>query len=137
MKVGIFGASGRVGKLLVENIIKDDSLNLSSVYVRRKMDFDVKGQTLVTNDMEVFLKESEIVIDFTLPQATESLLTIALEKEPKPLVIGTTGLSSHQQNLLKLASQKMPILYATNMSVGVALLNKLVYTASKILNILI
>ena len=134
MKVGIFGASGRVGKLLVENIIKDDSLNLSSVYVRRKMDFDVKGQTLVTNDMEVFLKESEIVIDFTLPQATESLLTIALEKEPKPLVIGTTGLSSHQQNLLKLASQKMPILYATNMSVGVALLNKLVYTASKILN---
>jgi len=134
MKVGVFGASGRVGRLLVENIIKDDALELSSVYVRRKMDFDVKSQTLVTNDMETFLKECEIVIDFTLPQATETLLTVSLEKNPKPLVIGTTGLSSHQQNLLKLASQKMPILYATNMSVGVALLNKLVYTASKILD---
>jgi 4-hydroxy-tetrahydrodipicolinate reductase len=134
MKVGVFGASGRVGKLLVENIIKDNMLELSSVYVRREMDFDVKSQTLVTNDMETFLKECEIVIDFTLPQATETLLTVSLEKNPKPLVIGTTGLSSHQQNLLKLASQKMPILYATNMSVGVALLNKLVYTASKILD---
>ena len=134
MKVGVFGASGRVGRLLVENIIKDDALELSSVYVRRKMDFDVKSQTLVTNDMETFLKECEIVIDFTLPQATETLLTVSLEKNPKPLVIGITGLSSHQQNLLKLASQKMPILYATNMSVGVALLNKLVYTASKILD---
>jgi 4-hydroxy-tetrahydrodipicolinate reductase len=134
MKVGVFGASGRVGRLLVENIIKDDALELSSVYVRRKMDFDVKSQTLVTNDMETFLKECEIVIDFTLPQATETLLTVSLEKNPKPLVIGTTGLSSHQQNLLRLASQKMPILYATNMSVGVALLNKLVYTASKILD---
>jgi len=49
---------------------------------------------------------------------------------PKPLVIGTTGLNAHQLNLLKQASENMPILYATNMSLGVALLNKLVHQAA-------
>ncbi|MCW8954563.1 MAG: 4-hydroxy-tetrahydrodipicolinate reductase, partial [Sulfurimonas sp.] len=53
---------------------------------------------------------------------------------PKPLVVGTTGLSPHQLNLLKQASENMPVLYATNMSLGVALLNKLVHQASAALD---
>lgn len=54
-------------------------------------------------------------------------------EHPTPIVIGTTGLDAHQMNLLKMASESMPILYATNMSLGVALLNKLVHTAAKTL----
>lgn len=131
IKTGIFGAGGRVGRLLIENIKADKELLLSSVYVRSEMDFSVPAETLVTNEMETFLHANELIIDFTLPEATEELLKTAIEKCPKPLVIGTTGLDSHQQNLLKEASVKMPVLYATNMSVGVALLNKLVFMASK------
>jgi len=134
IKIGVFGATGRVGRLLIENIQKNDDMLLSTVFVRNKLDFTVPPETMVTNEMEVFLEASDLVIDFTSPEATEELLKTAISKEPKPIVIGTTGLDSHQQNLLKEAGERMPILYATNMSVGVALLNKLVYLSSKILS---
>jgi len=133
IKVGVFGAGGRVGQLLIQNIKNDEELELASLCDKKILELDVAKEVLVTNDAETFLNSCELAIDFTTPEATESLLNTAIEKEPKALVIGTTGLSSHQQNLLKVASEKMPILYATNMSVGVALLNKLVYLASKTL----
>jgi len=134
IKTGIFGAGGRVGRLLVDNIKNDEALELSTIYVRNTIDFPVPEETLVTNEMETLLNSSELIIDFTLPEATEELLKTAIETKPTPIVIGTTGLDSHQQNLMKEASKLMPILYATNMSVGVALLNKLVYLASKSLS---
>ena len=129
IKVGVFGASGRVGKLLLENLKETQSMSLSSVYVRNSLDFSIDPSVLVTSDMEAFLSACDIVIDFSLPEASELLLEQAI-KTPKPLVIGTTGLSPHQLHLLKQASDIMPILYATNMSLGIALLNKLVYQAS-------
>jgi 4-hydroxy-tetrahydrodipicolinate reductase len=129
VKVGVFGANGRVGKLILEDLKTTDDISLSSVYVRNSLDFNVDPSVLVSSDINAFLNACDIVIDFSLPEACEALLEAAL-KNPKPLVIGTTGLSPHQANLLTQASEKMPILYATNMSLGVALLNKLVYQAS-------
>ena len=129
IKVGVFGASGRVGKLLLENLKDAEGMSLSSVYVRNSLDFTIDPSVLVTSEMKAFLSACDIVIDFSLPEACEILLEQAI-KTPKPLVIGTTGLSQHQLNLLKQASEIMPVLYATNMSLGVALLNKLVYQAS-------
>ncbi|MBN2817005.1 MAG: 4-hydroxy-tetrahydrodipicolinate reductase [Campylobacterales bacterium] len=129
IKVGVFGASGRVGKLLLENLKDIPDMSLSSVYVRNSLDFAIDPSVLVTSDMHSFLNASDIVVDFSLPDACEELLEAAL-KAPKPLVIGTTGLNTHQLNLMKNASEIMPILYATNMSLGVALLNKLVKQAS-------
>lgn len=132
-KVGVFGANGRVGKLILEDLKNTDDISLSSVYVRSSLDFDVDPSVLVSSNIDSFLNACDIIIDFSLPEACESLLEAAL-KNPKPLVIGTTGLSPHQANLLKEASEKMPVLYATNMSLGVALLNKLVYQASAALD---
>ncbi len=129
IKVGVFGASGRVGRLLIEDLKQEDNISLSTVYVRENLDFSIDPSVLVTNDMHTFLNACDIVVDFSLPQACQVLLEEAV-KTPKPLVIGTTGLDSHQMNLLKDASEMMPILYATNMSLGVALLSKLVHLAS-------
>ncbi len=129
IKVGVFGASGRVGKLLLEDLKLTADISVSSVYVRNSLDFSIDPSILVTADMKSFLNAADIIIDFSLPEACETLLEEAI-KTPKPLVIGTTGLNPHQLNLLKQASELMPILYATNMSLGVALLNKLVYQAS-------
>ncbi len=129
IKVGVFGASGRVGKLLLEDLKDTPNMSVSSVYVRNELDFSIDPSILVTADMKSFLNASDVIIDFSLPEACETLLEATI-KTPKPLVIGTTGLSTHQLNLLKDASEIMPILYATNMSLGVALLNKLVYQAS-------
>ena len=133
IKVGVFGANGRVGKLLLENLKETSDMSVSSVYVRRELNFSVDPSVLITTDMKAFLNACDVVIDFSLPDACEMLLEEAM-KTPKPLVIGTTGLNTHQLNLLKSASEKMPILYATNMSLGVALLNKLVEQAASALN---
>ena len=133
IKIGVFGASGRVGKLLLENIKETNEMSVSSVFVRNSLDFSIDPSILVTSDMKSFLNASDVIIDFSLPDACESLLEQSM-KTPKPLVIGTTGLSAHQLNLLKQASEMMPILYATNMSLGVALLNKLVYQAASVLD---
>ncbi len=132
VKVGVFGANGRVGKLLLDDLKTTEGISLSTVYVRNSLDFSIDPSVLVTTDIKSFLHACDIVIDFSLPEATETMLEAALEI-PKPLVIGTTGLNAHQLNLLKQASENMPILYATNMSLGVALLNKLVYQAASAL----
>ncbi|MFT7002805.1 MAG: 4-hydroxy-tetrahydrodipicolinate reductase [Sulfurimonas sp.] len=129
IKVGVFGANGRVGQLIINDLKVTEDISLSSVFVRNKLNFSIDPSILVSTDLKTFLNACDIVIDFSLPEACEALLEAAI-KTPKPLVIGTTGLSVHQLNLLKQASENMPVLYATNMSLGVALLNKLVYQAS-------
>lgn len=132
VKIGIFGGTGRVGRMLIEQVKLQEDMELATVYVVDKINFSVGENVLVTNSLQEFLKNCELIIDFTVPKGTESLLEACLET-PKALVIGTTGLEAHQQNLLKQAGEKMPILYATNMSLGVAMLNKLVYEVSKTL----
>ncbi|MBU0631517.1 4-hydroxy-tetrahydrodipicolinate reductase [bacterium] len=132
IKVGVFGASGRVGRLLLDDLKLEENMSLATVYVRESLDFSIDPSILVTNNLHTFLHACDIVIDFSLPEACQGLLEEAI-KAPRPLVIGTTGLDSHQMNLLKDASELMPILYATNMSLGVALLSKLVYLASQTL----
>ncbi|MDR2151695.1 MAG: 4-hydroxy-tetrahydrodipicolinate reductase [Helicobacteraceae bacterium] len=132
-RFGIYGANGRMGRLLSTCLSQHAEHTLSSVFVRKELDFALPPQTLVTNDLRAFLNEAEVAVDFTSPSGTEALLEAALNGKSPPLVVGATGLDSHQQNLLKQAAEKTPILYATNMSLGIALLDNLVYTAAKAL----
>jgi len=132
IKVGVYGGTGRVGKLLLEDLKSEDALELSAVYVRNELNFAINPSALVTNDLDTFLNACDVVVDFSLPEATQALLEKTLQR-PKPLVIATTGLDVHQFNLMKEASELMPILYATNMSLGVAILSRLVEQASKVL----
>ncbi|PZT48947.1 4-hydroxy-tetrahydrodipicolinate reductase [Helicobacter valdiviensis] len=124
VKIGVFGAGGRVGKLVVDLARESKEIKLESVYVRRELDFSIDPGVLITSDLKVFLQSCDAVVDFTTPQGTENLLEVAMQGYPKPIVIGTTGLETHHENLIKEASKKMPILYASNMSLGVAVLNK-------------
>jgi 4-hydroxy-tetrahydrodipicolinate reductase len=129
MKYGIVGATGRVGQILV-NIIKNSDDKLSAVMFEGMQTIEFESQTIITNDAKTLLENCEVVIDFSAPIATQNLLEAAIEN-PKPLVIATTGLNDHQKNLMIEASKKAPILYATNMSLGVAILNKLVALVSE------
>ncbi len=128
MRYGIVGATGRVGQLLV-NIIKNSDDTLGAVMFEGKQTIEFDKDTIITNDAKTLLENCEVVIDFSAPIATQKLLEAALEI-PKPLVIATTGLNDHQQNLMIEVSKKAPVLYATNMSLGVAILNKLVEMVS-------
>jgi 4-hydroxy-tetrahydrodipicolinate reductase len=134
VKVGIVGSTGRVGSLLIDDLANDEQARVAAVHVFDKLKKQVPEDTIVTNDMRVLLDSSDVIIDFSAPSATEALLTEVIENgNGKPLVIATTGFNNHQQNLLFEASKIVPILYATNMSLGVAVLNKLVALASKTL----
>ena len=134
LKIGILGSTGRVGSLLIDDLENDQEATIGSVHVFDELKKNLPQGSVVTNDMEILLENCDVVIDFSSPVATEELLgTVVTKKISKPLVIATTGLNQHQKNLLLEASTMMPVLYATNMSLGVAVLNKLVALASKTL----
>ncbi|MDD2886618.1 MAG: 4-hydroxy-tetrahydrodipicolinate reductase [Aliarcobacter sp.] len=134
IKIGILGSTGRVGSLLIDDLANDSEARASVVHVNGKLVKNLAADTIVTNDMKILFDSSDVIIDFSAPAATELLLTEVVENGGrKPLVIATTGFNKHQQNLLLEASKIVPILYATNMSLGVAVLNKLVALASKTL----
>ncbi|WP_291950344.1 4-hydroxy-tetrahydrodipicolinate reductase [Campylobacter sp.] len=119
INVGIHGSKGRMGKQI--------DLCLQECIDAKSSAFFDQG-----SDYEDFFKKSDVIIDFSTPQGCENLILYA-RSNPKPLVIGTTGLNSKQYELLQSASITMPILYATNMSLGIAVLKKLSFLASEIL----
>lgn len=134
LKVGILGSTGRVGSLLIDDLENNPLATIGSVHVFDELKKTLPQGTVVTNDMKTMLENCDAVIDFSAPKATEELLSTVINiGGNKPLVIATTGFNEHQKNLLLEASKVTPILYATNMSLGVAVLNKLVALASKTL----
>ena len=106
--IGIFGASGRIGKLLIEEIAKERDLHISSVFARDEI------QSLNNQNLPV-AKDGTYAL---LKQAVDMQACI-------PMVIGSTGLDSQTNALMQHASEQAPILYASNMSRGVAILNKI------------
>ncbi|SFV58382.1 4-hydroxy-tetrahydrodipicolinate reductase [hydrothermal vent metagenome] len=128
-KVGIVGSTGRMGEHLIKNILEDEALILGGLHVFDELKTDVPADVLVTNSMAALLEACDVIIDFSAPVATQELCEEAL-KNPTPLVIATTGFTAHQQNLLTEASKEMPVLYASNMSAGIALLKQLVEKVS-------
>ncbi len=129
INVGIVGTTGRMGKILVDNLKNDEEARLSAAHIFDDLEQQLPEDTVATNSMKVLLDNCDVVIDFSAPAATEELLEAAL-KNPTPLVIATTGFTAHQQNLLDEVSKEMPLLYSSNMSVGIALLKQLVEKVS-------
>ena len=79
---------------------------------------------------EKAFKKSDIIIDFTIPKCTLEVLKIAV-RQKKRVIIGTTGFSKKEENIIKNFSKKIPILKAGNMSLGINLLMYLTEIASK------
>lgn len=121
LKIGIYGSNGRMGKMIQECLKEYENVKVAALFDKN------------SSNLEDFFKSSDVIIDFSMPEGTKVLLEFA-KKNPKPLCIGTTGLSKDELNLMKEISKNMPILYATNMSLGVAVLNKLAFLASKALS---
>ncbi|MBE2984629.1 4-hydroxy-tetrahydrodipicolinate reductase [Campylobacter sp. RM9344] len=132
IKVGIHGASGKMGREIIACLKNNEVAKLSVAYTIEELDFELPKDVLVTDKFEVLFENSDVIIDFTIKQGALNLISYA-RTNPKPLVIGTTGLADEGATLIAQAANAMPILYATNMSLGVAVLNKLAAIASKAL----
>ena len=121
MNIGITGYKGRVGQLLVQNVEASETLTFI-------------GGIEKGDDPKELFEKADAVIDFTHPDATTEHAKIAAETGTA-LIIGTTGLSEDQENILKDAAKKTAIVYAANMSVGVNMLLSLVKQAAQRLDV--
>jgi len=129
IKVGILGSTGRMGSHLIKNTLEDEALELATLHVFDELKTTVPESVLITNDMDKFVENADVIVDFSAPVATEALCE-AILKNPKPIVVATTGFTPHQQNLLSEVAKVAPVLYSSNMSVGIALLKQLVRDVS-------
>ena len=120
---------GRMGQQLIKSSKKNRNFKLVSLTESRQVNKKIAGIKPSKNSFDAF-KKSNVIIDFTVPQCTLEILKIAT-KSKKRVVIGTTGFSKKEENLIKKFSRKIPILKAGNMSLGVNLLMYLTEIASK------
>ncbi|EHB2692797.1 4-hydroxy-tetrahydrodipicolinate reductase [Campylobacter upsaliensis] len=118
-QIGIYGANGRMGRMIELCLREEKDARLAMLYDRG-------------GNLDQLFEKSEVIIDFSSPLGTSELIAYA-RTTPKPLVIGTTGLDEKTMQTLYNASEVMPIFYATNMSLGVAVLNHLATKASAML----
>ena len=125
----ITGCLGRMGRQLVKSSKSAKNFKLVSITESKIVNKKVFGLKPQLNS-EFAFKHSNIIIDFTIPKCTLEVLKIA-SKLKKRVVIGTTGFSKKEENLIKKYSRKIPILKAGNMSLGINLLMYLTEIASK------
>ena len=125
----ITGCLGRMGQQLVKSSKTEKNFKLVSITENRIINKKVSGLKPQLNTDNAF-KNAHVIIDFTIPKCTLEVLKIA-SKLKKRVVIGTTGFSKKEENLVKNYSKKIPILKAGNMSLGINLLMYLTEITSK------
>jgi 4-hydroxy-tetrahydrodipicolinate reductase len=142
LKVVIAGCSGRMGHVLLESVFADKDLQLHGALDRvgnpqlgrdAGEQLGVVSTIKVTDSIDDALKNADVLVDFTRPEATMAYLE-ACQKYDVKMIIGTTGLSAEQKLAIEAASKNIAIVFAPNMSVGVTLLINLVQSAAKVLN---
>ncbi len=129
INLSISGCMGRMGQQLIKSSKKNRKFKLISLTENRQINKKIAGIRPSRNSFDAF-KKSSVIIDFTVPKCTLEILKIA-SKLKKRIVIGTTGFTKKEEDLIKKFSRKIPILKAGNMSLGVNLLMYLTEIASK------
>ena len=129
INLSITGCLGRMGQQVIKSSKIAKNFKLISVTENRVINKKISGLKPQLNSESAF-KSANIIIDFTVPECTLEVLKIA-SKLKKRVVIGTTGFSKKEENLIKKYSKKIPILKAGNMSLGINLLMYLTEIASK------
>ncbi|WP_315129014.1 4-hydroxy-tetrahydrodipicolinate reductase [Comamonas antarctica] len=141
-RVAVAGASGRMGRMLIEAIHNSDDCVLAGA-------LDVPGSpalgidataflgsnsgVVITSDLQLGLAEAQVLIDFTRPEGTLAHLA-ACQALGVKLVIGTTGFSDEQKQALAEGAKQVAVMLAPNMSVGVNVTLKLLEMAARALS---
>ena len=117
-----------MGQQIITSAIKDKNFIITALTENKKINKKINGVKVGLNDEKLF-KKVDLIIDFTIPKCTFQVLKIAA-KLKKRVVIGTTGFSKKEENIIKKFSKSIPILKAGNMSLGINLLMYLTEIAS-------
>ncbi|MBO6658688.1 MAG: 4-hydroxy-tetrahydrodipicolinate reductase [Pseudomonadales bacterium] len=140
-KVGVVGAAGKMGKTLIELIQASEDLRLAAAIEQPGMPaigMDAgecagvgSAGVQVVDDLASRASDIDVLIDFTIAAATVKNMEICAQSGTA-MVIGTTGLSSDEQSRLHEISASLPIVFASNYSVGVNATFQLVEMAAEI-----
>jgi 4-hydroxy-tetrahydrodipicolinate reductase len=142
LRVAVAGASGRMGRMLIEAVVGSADLALAGA-------LDIAGSpalgqdataflgtrsgTLITSDLNAGLSNAQVLIDFTRPEGTLAHLQVCRDLGVRA-VIGTTGLSPAQKAQVAAHAQHVAVMLAPNMSVGIIVMLKLLDVAARALS---
>ncbi len=140
IKVGVIGAGGRMGRMLIEAVQDNPQTTLSAAIERQGSSLvgadagEVAAigrlDVQIVDNLAAVINDIDVLIDFSLPDATEKNMQICAEYNVA-MVIGTTGFNKQQEQVLATASEQVAIVYAGNYSTGVNLSLKLLGMAAK------
>lgn len=141
-RIAVVGAAGRMGRMLIEAVANDARCQLGAAIERpgssllgvdagELVGVEAQGVPL-TDSLEAAVDRFDAVINFTNPELTMANVELC-RKYGKSIVIGTTGLNEEQKTELAKAAEEVPVVFASNMSVGVNLVFKLLETAARIM----
>jgi 4-hydroxy-tetrahydrodipicolinate reductase len=141
-RIAVNGAAGRMGRCLIQAVQQTEGLILSAAIDRVESSLigadagELAGvgklNVAITSDVAAATANSDVIIDFTLPEVTMALIPHCLENNCR-LVIGTTGFSVEQKSTIEQTANDIAIILAPNMSVGVNLSLKLLDIAARVL----
>jgi 4-hydroxy-tetrahydrodipicolinate reductase len=142
IKVGVTGIGGRMGMLIARGVSDAPEMELAGA-------LEISGHRLIGEDAglavgrsrcgfivsdnpQTAFKNSDVIIDFTVPETTLNMIEIASENK-KAMVIGTTGFSDAQKVQLMNYGTKVPFVFSPNMSIGVNVMFKIVEDLTRLL----
>ena len=140
INVGVIGAGGRMGRMLIEAVQENSQTTLNAAIERQGSSLvgadagEVAAigrlDVQIVDDLKAVINDIDVLIDFSLPDATEQNMQICAANKVA-MVIGTTGFNEQQEQVLTEASKQIAIVYAGNYSTGVNLSLKLLGMAAK------
>ncbi|PKH65168.1 4-hydroxy-tetrahydrodipicolinate reductase [Psychrobacter sp. 4Dc] len=140
INVGVIGAGGRMGRMLIEAVQNNPQTTLKAAIERQGSSLvgadagEVAAighlNVQIVDDLATVINDIDVLIDFSLPDATEKNMQVCAEHNVA-MVIGTTGFNEQQEQVLAKASEQITIVYAGNYSTGVNLSLKLLGMAAK------
>lgn len=125
-----------MGQAILRVARENEDLSVVAVWVRNEHRAAAApaetGGALVTEDLDRVVEMSDVIVDFSLPEGTARVLESAV-RLGKPLVCGVSGLSDSQTAALDAAAKSIPLVYDRNMSLGIAVLERAVREAARLL----
>jgi 4-hydroxy-tetrahydrodipicolinate reductase len=128
LRILLSGCNGKMGKILTEVAKKNSNLIIAAGVDSNKENNSYPVYEKISKCTE----ELDVILDFSRPSALNELLDFASINNT-PLVLCTTGYSSEQLELIKIASSKIPVFRSANMSIGINVINNILKNISELL----
>ena len=130
IKLGLAGATGRMGKTLLDCLVSYPVLSLRAATASSShplLGKPIYQDVVLESRAESLFEKADVIIDFSAPESLSDYLDLAVRYQ-KPMVIGTTGLHEGHRSYLHDAAKHTAILYSANMSLGITLMKRVVST---------